>query len=287
MSPKKFVYLFIAILISSSAVAQHKYAYKIFNRHGKKVSYQNMIKKLDGADLVFFGENHDNSIGHWLEFELVKDRFSRGNIQLGAEMFEADNQEALNDYVSGKINDKELDSLARLWKNYKTDYKPIVEFAKKHSLSFTATNIPRKYANAVYKKGGFKALDSLSAEEKKWIAPLPIEFDSELSQYKNMLTMMGEHGSIDMVKAQASKDVTMAYFITKNIKPGHQFIHFNGSYHSDFHQGILWYVKRTNPDLKIVTISTVEQSQLKKLDDTYLDKADFIICVDEDVTKTY
>lgn len=287
MNPKQLAQLILVVLISASAYGQHKFAYKIFNKQGKTVKYQRMIKQLDGVDLVFFGENHDNSIAHWLELELVKDRFNRGKIQLGAEMFETDNQEALSDYLSGKITDKALDSLARLWKNYKTDYKPIVAFAKKHQLSFTATNIPRRYANDVYKKGGFKALDSLSDKEKKWIAPLPLDFDSELSQYKKMLTMMGGHGSIDMVKAQASKDATMAYFITKNLKIGHQFIHLNGSFHSDFHQGILWYVQRTNPRLKMATISIVEQSQLKKLDKKYLDKADFIICVDEDVTKTY
>lgn len=277
----------IAFIASYSLSAQHKAAYQLFNSNGKKIHYKKLIKKLDGVDVLFFGENHNNSIAHWLQYELVKDRFKRDRIQLGAEMFEADNQEALDQYLSADIDQKKFDTIARLWKNYKTDYKPIVDFAKEHRLSFTATNIPRRHANAVYKKGGFVALDRIGELEKNWVAPLPIVFDSELSQYKNMLTMMGEHGSIDMVKAQAAKDATMAYFIAKNYKEGSQFIHLNGSYHSDFHQGILWYLERALPELKIITITTVEQDQLHKLDKKYYKKADFILCVDEDVTKTY
>jgi uncharacterized iron-regulated protein len=45
-------------------------------------------------------------------------------------MIETDNQQALNQYLAGKIDQKALDSLARLWSNYKTDYKPLVDFAK-------------------------------------------------------------------------------------------------------------------------------------------------------------
>lgn len=279
--------LLIAFFISSSLAAQHKAAYKIFNNKGKQLKYSKLIKKVDGADVILFGETHNSSIAHWLQLELIKDRYERKQIQLGAEMFEADNQEALNNYLSGIIDQKKFDTIARFWKNYKTDYKPIVEFAKKHQLSFTATNIPKRLANLVYKNGGFRVLDTISEQEKKLVAPLPITFKPELSQYKNMLEMMGEHGSIEMVKAQASKDASMAHFISINHMDGHQFIHLNGSYHSDYYQGIMWYLQRMKPSLNIVTITTVEQDQIDKLDSDHLGKADFIICVDQDVTKTY
>lgn len=285
---KKYLFPFlIAFLATFSLAAQHKAAYALFNSQGKKINYSKLIKKLDGVDIVFFGESHNNSIAHWLQLELVKDRFKRDRIQLGAEMFEADNQEALNHYLTGNIDQKEFDTVVRFWKNYKTDYKPIVEFAKENHLDFIATNIPKNLANAVYKKGGFKVLDTISDIEKQWVAPLPITFKADLSQYQNMLEMMGDHGSIEMVKAQASKDATMAHFISKNFKKDHQFIHLNGSYHSDYYQGIMWYLQRERPLLKIVTITTVEQDQIRKLDKEQLQKADYILCVDQSVTKTY
>ena len=167
--------------------------------------------------MVLFGEYHNNAISHWLELELTKDIAEKKPVVLGAEMIEADNQKQLDQYLKGEINQKQLDSTARLWSNHKTDYKPLVDFAKDNNRHFVATNIPRRYASMVSKKG-FEALETLTAEEKSWIAPLPIPYDAELPGYIEMMKMMGEHASPNMPKAQAIKDATMAYFIEKNRK---------------------------------------------------------------------
>ena len=95
----------------------------------------------------------------------------------------------------------------------------------------------------VHKKG-FEVLETLSDEEKSWIAPQPIPYNKNLPGYTQMMTMMGEHTSPNMPKAQASKDATMAYFITKNLQPNSVFIHYNGSFHSDNFDGINWYLNR-------------------------------------------
>jgi len=79
----------------------------------------------------------------------------------------------------------------------------------------------------------------------------------------------------------------MAYFIAKNRKENALFIHYNGSYHSDNFEGINWYLKQENPTLKIVTIATVSQNDISKLEPEYFGRANFIIVIDEDVTKTY
>lgn len=79
----------------------------------------------------------------------------------------------------------------------------------------------------------------------------------------------------------------MAYFINKNRVENSLFIHYNGSYHSDNFEGIYWYLKQQNPNLKIITIATVSQKDISKLDFDNYNKATFIIVIDEDVTKTY
>jgi len=245
-----------------------------------------MIKSLAQKDVILFGELHNNPISHWLEYEVTASLNKTNKLILGAEMIESDNQDELNLYLNGTINANELDSTARLWKNYKTDYAPIVDFAKDHQLSFIATNIPRRYASLVY-KNGFEILDSLPDKEKQWIVPLPIPFDRDLSTYQNILKMMGEHGTPKLVMAQAIKDATMAHFILKNHTNESTFIHFNGAYHSNYYEGILWYLKKERVDLNYATISTVSQDNLNKLLEENKGKADFIICVDSDVTKTY
>ena len=284
---KKIIPLFFPLFISISLFSQNKLAYRLYDIKGKKVSYKALKKQVLKADIILFGEFHDNPISHWLELEIIKDLNKSENLIIGAEMFESDNQQLINDYLSGALNFNTLDSMGRLWSNYKTDYSPIVEYAKKNNLPVVATNIPRKYASKVFKNGGFQALDNLSDFEKKFIAPLPIDFDIELSQYKNMLDMMGDHASPDIVKAQAVKDATMAHFILQNYSEGDKFLHINGSYHSDFRQGILWYLMNANSTLKYMTISTVYQENVQKLNKENMKRANFIICVDSDITRTF
>jgi len=269
-----------------SANGQEKKAYQIFTAKGKKTNYGKMLKTLMKSDIILFGEYHNNAIAHWLQLELAKNIGDEKPIVLGAEMFEADNQVPLDKYLAGTISAKGFDSSARLWKNYPTDYAPLVDYAKEKKYAFVASNIPRRYASMV-SKGGFTVLDTLDAKQKAWMVPLPPAYDSSLPGYQKMLTMMGDHTSPNLPKAQAIKDATMAYFILQNYQTGKPFIHFNGSYHSDNYEGILWYLKQKRPELRYTTISTVSQSDLKKLVADNKGKADFIIVVDEDMTNTY
>ena len=268
------------------AFGQKKLAYRIFDGRGRQVSYEKMLKVLSKQDIVLFGEYHNNPIAHWLQLELAKDLYALRPLTLGAEMFETDNQQVLDRYLQGTLDERGLDSLARLWPNYKTDYAPLVKFARANGIPFVATNIPRKYAAAVA-RSGFEALYDLPEKEKALMAPLPIPFDPELPGYKNMLTMMGDHANENFPKAQAAKDATMAHFILQSFAPGRLFLHINGAYHSDNYEGILWYLRRTRPNLRYATLSTVIQTHTSRLQSENRGRADFILCVDEDMTTTY
>lgn len=282
----RFLWWAIACVGVLPLQAQRKEAYRIFTAKGKPVNYGKMLKALQSADVLLFGEYHNNPIIHWLQLELTRDLGNRRSLILGAEMFEADNQEALTKYVKGEITAKELEKQARLWKNYSTDYAPLVNYAREKKLNFIATNIPRPFASLVA-RGGFEALDTLSDIQKQWIAPLPVAYDAELPGYVNMIKMMGDHASPNMPKAQAIKDATMAHFMLKHHQPGSLFIHYNGTYHSDHYEGIGWYLKKQNPQLRYATIAAVSQKDLSRLLPEHLGRADFIICVDEDMTTTY
>ena len=282
-SSMKNILFILSIFLCAEGFSQEAFAF--FTQNGKRTSYRKLLRKSKKADIVLFGEYHNNPIAHWLEVKLTKDLLGKRSLILGAEMFERDNQDALDGYLEGTIDQKGLDSLARLWKNYKTDYKPWVDLAKREKLPIVATNIPRKYANLVYKKG-LQALDTLPSAERKWIVSLPFPYDGNLSQYEKM-KKMARHNSENLPMAQAIKDATMAESIETHYKKGSLFLHLNGSYHSDFFQGIYWYLRKRNPNLKILTISTLSQSSLKKLSSEAYGQADFILVVDEDMTGSY
>lgn len=291
MIKTKTVALLLTLLILFTAMKGDKPAYKLFDVKGKKAKYSNVIEAAAKADIVFIGELHNNPISHWLELQITKDVYAEknGNIVLGAEMFESDNQLVLDEYLDGVIKQKSYESEARLWDNYSTDYKPLIEFAKENELDFIATNIPRRYASLV-NKSGFEGLDSLSDAAKKLIAPLPVKYDPEVNCYKAMIEMMGGmggHVTANIPKAQAIKDATMAHFILENWTEGQTFIHYNGSYHSDDYEGIVWWLKQKNPALNILTFTTLEQDTITSVDEESIGVADYFIVVPSDMTKTY
>lgn len=276
---------FLFILLCFAATAQNDIKYALYTGAGKVTQYQKLLKASKGAEVILFGEHHDNTVVHRLQLELTKDIAKKKEMVLGAEMLESDNQQQLDMYLAGKIDQGAFDTLARLWPNHKTDYQPLVDFAKEQHIPFIATNIPRRYASIVY-KGGFEALGNLPKAEKAWVAPLPIAYDAGLPGYKAMLEISEGHGGDNLPKAQAVKDATMAHFILKNLKPKAVFVHYNGTYHSDNYEGIGWYLKRARPSLNIVTIATVSQKDIAVLDKENMHRADFIIVVEEIKTQT-
>ena len=293
MKPVRLTSILILLFTIFQSIAQDFPAYVIYTSNGKKTTFDKLEDAAEGKELILFGEFHDNPISHWLQLELTKELFEENgaNLQLGFEMFEQDQQELLSQYLMGNLTTKQFKDTVRLWPNYETDYAPIIEFAKTNKLFCVASNVQRKYASLLFKKGR-KALDTLSAAIKTQMAPIDFVVDTSLSQYREVFSMGGHMGvnmGMNMLESQAFKDATMAQFILANPgrKAGTVHLHFNGAFHSDFHQGILWYVQQKEPNIRVLTISTVTQDDVRKMDKEHLGRADFIICVPESMTRTH
>lgn len=273
--------------------AQSKPAYQLLDRNGAVANYEQMIEDLATSDMVFFGEYHNNPISHWLQLEVGKSLYQLKGDQLffGAEMFESGNQMVINEYLSGFYSeDKMIPEITQLWNNYKSDYRPLVEFAKDHQLRFIATNIPRRYASMIYKMGD-KAFEKLSPEALTLISPdITKYFDPTVKAYAEMAAHMGGHvpkNMRNMQMAQAAKDATMAHFAVANFKPGNLLFHIQGSYHSNYDQGIIWWVNKIQAGLKIKSITTITQTEWETL--TAKEKyeiSNYIIVVADDMTTT-
>ncbi len=278
-------------LITPLFAGEEKPAYRLFDREGNPTSYSQMLSASSEPEVILFGELHNNPIAHWLQYELSRDLHAifDSSLVLGAEMFESDDQIILDEYFSGQIMERHFTAEAKIWNNYETDYRPLVELARENGLGFIATNIPRRYASLVH-RNGFEALEDVSVQGKSYIAPLPIPYDPDLPGYKAMLEMEGlpVHLSENFPKAQAIKDATMAHFIIQNLNPEGVFIHFNGSYHSNNDEGIGWYLREYAEEaLSVITITTVEQENIGELGEEHHGLADFIIVVPLSMTKTY
>ncbi|MCO5248899.1 MAG: ChaN family lipoprotein [Chitinophagales bacterium] len=287
---KKYTLLFIVLLLVQTGYSQKTTSYQVYNKRGKKTSTNKMLKKLQKAEVILFGELHNNPISHWLELKTIQHLHQKNNIIVGAEMFESKDQNHLNNYLKSTVSLEIPDSLIALWPNYRTDYLPLVEFAKKNQIPFIATNAPKKIVRYVYTSGLEKLYQTISESDRHYIAPLPIDYDPNLPGYQWMLNMMKDtsHANSNLPKAQAIRDATMAYHIYTNYKKTNkQFIHFNGDYHSKNFEGIYWYLKRMEKNLNVITISSVEQENVNQLEEENKSRANFIIVIDKNMTKTY
>lgn len=272
-------------------VAQEKKAYTLFNSLGKEIDYGNLINEISKADIVFIGEIHNCAITHWLEYEITKSLYSKHkkDLSLGMEMLESDNQLIIDEYMSRTIAYDRFEAEARLWDNYYTDYSPSVLFAKENNIPLIATNIPRRYS-AMVNKDGLESLNKLSEQAKGYIAPLPIDFSFKEEDKESfmMMQLMSGKKNINyeyLSQAQAIKDATMAWFIAKNFKG--KFIHFNGNFHSDSKGGIIPYLIKLKPNLKIINICAIRQEEINKLDEENMGRGDYYICVPEDMSSSY
>ncbi len=286
---KFFTVVLFAFMASLSA--QDKLAYQLYNQKGKITKYNKMVADLAKADMVFFGEYHNNPISHWLQLELAKSLYDvkKDKLFFGAEMFENGNQLVLNEYLAGSYpEEKMLREVTQMWRNYKTDYKPLVDFAKDNKLRFIATNIPRRYASMIYKKG-VDALKELSPEALALISPDLEKFFDEVV-YADMKDKMGGHVPENMLNiqmAQASKDATMAHFSVINFEKGQLFMHINGSYHSNNERGIIWWLNKIKPGLDIKSITTVTRSEWDEMTDVEkAEIANYTIVVADNMTLT-
>ena len=283
----------ITLLLSLTALvsyAQPKPAYSIFTGDGKQTDYGKMLKTLQDADIIFIGETHNCPVAHWMEYEITSDLIKKSpkGLTLGAEMFETDNQLLVDEYTRGLISSDKFEAEAKLWDNYWTDYSSLLYLAREHKLRFVATNVPRRYASFV-KDNGLEALNSLPDAAKNLMAPLPIAFDAQ-SQDEAMfgfMQMMGGKGSANshFAEAQAIKDATMAWFISRNFD--RKFIHYNGNFHSDNHGGIIPYLEQYLPGKKIATVCSVRQDNINSLDEENSGRADFIIVAPTDFPMSY
>ncbi|SFQ47120.1 ChaN family lipoprotein [Hymenobacter arizonensis] len=270
-------------------------AYRLFTATGQPADYDQMLAELAQADVVLFGEQHNDVMAHWLELQVAKDlqKLKKpGQLVLGMEMFERDVQTLLTQYVTGALVDSAFERQARPWPNYATDYRPLLLFANENKLSVIATNAPRPFVSAVA-RGSLKALDKLPKADRPLLAPLPLKVDYELPGYKNMAAMFGGDskahggGAQNIIQAQALRDATMAHSIRTSRQEGQTLLHFNGSYHSDHHDGIVAYLRQYAPKLRVRTLSVVSQEQLQQLDKEQVNIADFVVVVPADMIKSY
>jgi uncharacterized iron-regulated protein len=253
---------------------------RVYESGRKRFSdFEAMLADLSRADVVFVGEQHDDPNTHLLELAVLEGLARRrGAIILALEMFERDAQPVLDQYLAGRISEQEFRQQSRPWPRYRTDYRPLVEFAKARGWTVVASNVPRKLANEVSKAGlGF--LDGLDATTRGYVATdLKCPFDDyyrRFAETMNAHPMPGDDKKTDAQKretterfyfAQCVKDETMAESIAQAYRRAEAsrplVVHFNGAFHSDYGWGTASRTERRLPGARVKVVTMVPVANL-------------------------
>jgi uncharacterized iron-regulated protein len=207
-------------------------------------TFAGVMERVAGKKIVYVGENHNQFSHHVMELEIIKDLHRRGKkIAIGMEMFQRPFQKSLDDYIEGRIDERELLKKTQYFKRWGFDYnlyRPILEFARSERIPVVALNMRQEIVDKVFQGG----IDSLSEEEK---ALIPSRMDFSDDAYRERLEkVFQEHqdfgaGNFDFFyQAQILWDETMSESIDEFLKahPSDHMVVLAGNGHLTYRSGI-------------------------------------------------
>jgi uncharacterized iron-regulated protein len=273
-------YILFACLLSISALVQAQAPaanYTIFNtKTGAEVSFADMLQSLSNADAVLFGEEHNDSIGHMLELDVLQHMHQQhgDKLALSLEMFETDVQGIMDEYLAGWISEKNFKKESRSWNNY-NDYRPLIQYAQEKHLQVVCANAPARYTNMVTRNGLTALLQLPKATQKAYLPPMPVDTLTG-AYYDQFLEVMGGHTvpNMQLYQSQNLWDATMSYSITRAMK-NKVVLHLNGRFHSDRYLGTAYRVIQQHKKKNVYTISCFRADRYTPAEHQPL--ADFVI----------
>lgn len=121
------------------------------------------------SDVVFVGESHDQKSHHDLELEVLAAAATTRPFLLGMEMFNQSAQPALDDYVAGRIDEREMlrrSAYYTHWSANHAEYARLWRWCRENGVRVVGLNVPRTITRKISREG----FDALTPEEREQIA---------------------------------------------------------------------------------------------------------------------
>ncbi|MCC6317477.1 MAG: ChaN family lipoprotein [Gemmatimonadaceae bacterium] len=251
---------------------------------GRPMAFDAFAREVAAADVVFFGEQHDDPVTHAAELALLAAIGAvRPNLVLSLEMFERDVQGPLDDYLAGRTDESAFLSIARPWERYATDYRGMVELARVRGWPVVASNVPRRIA-AVVSRAGLTALDTIPTADRRWIArdhQCPRD-DEYFTRFAEQMRGHGSGGPADAPDTEAMRAMTVRFYEAQCVKDeamgeavadalaragrGAIVVHYDGAFHSDYGLGTAARLRRRAPAARTVVVSAIPVASLDQVD---------------------
>lgn len=245
---------------ASARPVTHFYDYQLATPLGKPLTLSALPASFSAADVILVGEWHTHSGIHRFQTDLLFHLLQQHRpIALSMEQFDRSAQPILNQYLLGEIGEQYLIKQANAWPNYQSDYRPLVELAKRYQAPVIAANAPKAIVRCIGRQGP-EYLNQLDSEQRALVAQ---EIDNSDSPYKQRFMTSMHHGNEQQNERQFAAQLTWDETMAESIRdylvhhPGHQVMHIAGLFHTQQGQGIAAALKRRLPEINIVIITPV------------------------------
>lgn len=207
-----------------------------------------IIEYVADSPAIFIGERHTNYEDHKVELDVVMALFRKGKkIAIGMEMFQRPFQKAIDEYIAGSIDEKELLKRTEYFKRWRFDYnlyREIIEYARAKRIPIVALNLKAEIVEKVAAGG----LDALTETERKEI-PQDLDMSDEAYRERlNQIYQMHPKGPKfdNFYQSQVLWDETMAHTAAEYMKTNseYQLVVMAGGEHVMYSSGIPQRFKR-------------------------------------------
>jgi uncharacterized iron-regulated protein len=173
------------------------------------ISFQQLIEKLAPARVVFIGEQHDHAGHHQMQLEVIKSLAKKQPVAVGLEMFQAEDQQALDNWTAGIISEPDFRQIYQRNWGWWSLYEPIFSYARDQHIPMVGLNLPRSITRQVA-TSGFLSLDK---EQISFLGGMTCSVDATYEDFIRRAIGSHGHGSFNFrnfCEAQLVWDKAMA-----------------------------------------------------------------------------
>lgn len=190
-------------------------------RDGARVGLDAAVADLVRVRVVYVAELHDQRAHHDAQLAIVRAIHARDpSIAIGLEMVQRPFQDALDEFVAGRIDEAELLRRVEWQRRWGFDfalYRPILEYAREHGIPVRALNARQEVTRAISRGG----IDAIAAEHRAELPELVLDDPEHRAMVRSALE--GHHGIDDAAlerfyTAQVVWDETMAETIARYLE---------------------------------------------------------------------
>ena len=211
---KRTILIIVSLIISFGIIKaiQAHLDHRIYDlQQSKELLMSDVVSELKKNRVILVGEHHTNVGHHYGQLNVIQTLAEAGvRVAVGLEMFKKEDQDALDQWVAGKISEEEFEAIYyQNWTYPWSAYRMIFEYARKEKIPMIGLNVPRDITRQVSRKG----FSSLSEEQKGRLAEVSCRVDKEYMDYIKKAFGGHGHGKMNFIyfcEAQMVWDNAMA-----------------------------------------------------------------------------